>query len=438
LKKIRTLLGLGLILVMLMTACEGLSADFPWLVKATPTPTQAAGENGEATPTPDLTPTMAATPEPVTQLTLWVLPEMDPTLETEASQLFANQLQLFSDLHAGLEITVRVKAASGTGGLLDALTATSAAAPGALPDLIVLPRADLETAALKELIYTLDGLTEIPDDADWFNFTREMALLQGSVFGLPFAADSLVLVYRTKSLPELPKTWAALLEENAVLAFAAESDKALFQLALYQAEGGAVQDNQRKPILDVDPLTEVFGLFQTGVNTGAFPVWLNQYQTPDQVWTAFQEGQTDLAVTWLSNYLAELPADASVSALLPMSINVVSFGTGLSWAVATSDENRQIIAVELAEYLVQPEFLAAWSAAAGYMPARPSALEGWQNQSLRSVVSQVGMMTYLVPSNDLITTIGPIIRDGTRQMLQNLSDPARAAQVAVDSLEGQQ
>lgn len=434
-KKLRTILAFGLTLALILSACESLPFDLPWVQDATPTPTNLPGGATNGTPTPGLTPTLEATPEPVTQLTVWVPPEMDPTLDTDASRLFASQLQYFSDLHGDLEINVRVKSASGTGGLLDALTATSAAAPDALPDLITLSRPDLETAALKGLIYPLDGMTEIPDDPDWFGYTREMALLQGSTFGLPFSGDSLVLVYRPASFSGFPDTWDEIFSGNIALAFAAESDQALFQLALYQSEGGAVQNNQRKPVLEVDPLSKVFQMLQSGVEHGILPNWLNQYQTPDQVWTAFREGQINLAVTWLSNYLRELPADTAISPLLPMSAGTISYGTGMSWTVATPNENRQALAVELAEFLLQPDYLAEWSVAAGVVPARPTALEDWKNQSLRTTVNQISMMTILRPSNDLIASLGPILREGTRQMLQNLSDPVQAAQVAVESLE---
>ena len=97
---------MGLILVLLLTACQGFSVEFPWLANETPTPTPPTGLDGEVSPTPDLTPTIAPTPEPVTELTLWVPPEMDPSLETEASQLFASQLHLFSDLHDGLPLSL--------------------------------------------------------------------------------------------------------------------------------------------------------------------------------------------------------------------------------------------------------------------------------------------------------------------------------------------
>lgn len=433
--KKKSVLVLGLILALMLSACESPLVDIPWLSDATPTATLPPGGASETTATPEIIPTIEATPEPVTQLTLWVPPEMDPELDTEASQLFADQLQYFSDLHDGLDIKVRVKAASGAGGLLDALTAASAAAPDALPDLIALSRPDLETAALKNLIYPLDGMTEIPDDADWFGFTRDMALLQGSTFGLPFTGDSMVLVYRPASFADFPNTWEEVVHGDSRLAFAAESDQALFQLALYQSEGGAIQDNQRRPVLEVDPLAEVFKLIQAGVEGEVLPDWLNQYQTPNQVWTAFLEGQVNLAVTWLSNYLKEMPEDTTFSPLLPLSDGEIAYGTGMSWSVAASDENRQLVAAELAEYLIQSDFLAEWSRAAGVIPTRPSALEGWQDQSLKTLVNQIAVMTVLRPSNDLIASLGPVMREGTRQMLQDLSDPVQAAQAAVKSLE---
>lgn len=436
-KKVIKLLHVGLIFVLALSACESLPIELPWLSRATPTMTPLPGEPEAQTPTTEATSAPESTPEPITSLVIWVPPEMDPTLETEASQVFASRLQLFSDLNNGIVVEVRVKAPSGPGGLLDALSATSAAAPATLPDLIALSRPDLETAALKELIYPLDGLTEIPDDSDWYSFTRELALLQGSTFGLPFAADSLALVYRPVQVPEFPGSWNALLDSGTTLAFPADSDQALFPLALYLAEGGIIQDNQRRPKLDVDPLTEVFRFLADGIVSGTFNESLTQYQTTGQVWTAFRDGQTNLAVTWVSNFLKEGPADTTLAPLYPSPEGAVSIGTGMSWAVATPVASRQSLAVDLAEFLVQPDFLAEWSMAAGYLPARPSALEGWRNQSVRTTLSQIALMTQLQPSNDILTTIGPILREGVGQILQGAVDPAQAAQVAVESLEAQ-
>ena len=112
-----------------------------------------------------------------------------------------------------------------------------------------------------------------------------------------------------------------------------------------------------------------------------------------------------------------------------------SLGTGQSWAVATPDENRQILAVELAEFLVDPIFLSEWTAAAGYIPSRPSSLESWSDPDLQKTVNQIAENTHLVPLNDLISSLAPILRENSLQILQGLVEPGQAAQAAVDSLE---
>jgi multiple sugar transport system substrate-binding protein len=448
-KRIKLLLGVGLVMALLLSACESLPFEIPWLVEDTPSPTQPADVVSDLTPTPDTTPVVDETPAPVTSLTVWVPPEMDPNLESVASILFANQLLAFSEANGGIEINVRIKAASGAGGLLDALAATNAAAPGALPDVIALSRPDLESAALKGLIFSLDGMTDSPDDPDWYSFARDMALIQGSTFGLPFAADALVLVYRSETLPVVPATWVDLFgtqstddenqenqenQESIVLAFATEHDQALFPMALYLAEGVLCRIHNDGPLLEVEPLTEVFRILEQGVVVGTFPDWLNQYQTSGQVWTAFKEGQVDFAVTWVSNFLLENPDDAVMVPLFPGSEGAVSLGTGMSWALSTPEEHRQPLAAELAEFLVQPDYLAEWTKAAGYIPPRPSSLDSWQNNTVRTTVSQVALMTRLRPSNEIVLSLGPILREGTRQILQGLVDPAQAAQLAIESL----
>jgi ABC-type glycerol-3-phosphate transport system substrate-binding protein len=435
LRKIKVFFGFALVISMILSGCDRLPVDLPFFRNGTQTATLQPGSEDQQTPTPQVTETVIATPGPVTQLTIWVPPEMDPALETEASQLFADRLEEFSELNDGLEIHVRVKAASGVAGLLDSLTAASAAAPGALPDLIALPRTDLEAAALKGLIYPLEGFTQIPDDEDWYPFTREMSLLQGSTFGLPFAADSLAIVFRPSIFDAFPASWDDLFMQKSAITFAAGSDQALFVLSLYRSEGGEILDSQRRPILEVDPLTEVFRLIDEGVEAGVFPEDLVENQNDQQVWTAFREGQKDLVITWLSNYLKEGPADSSVASLLPISDQAVSLATGMSWAVASKETHRHPMAVELAEFLIQPEYLSDWSAAAGYIPTRPSALEGWKNQSLRKVVGEIALISQLSPSSDIIASLGPVLKESSVQILQQRVDPAQAAIVAVESLE---
>ena len=92
------------------------------------------------------------------------------------------------------------------------------------------------------------------------------------------------------------------------------------------------------------------------------------------------------------------------------------------------------MALALAEFLVEPEFLAEWTSAAGYIPPRSSSLDNWQHQSLRPIINQIALMTVLRPSNEVILSLGPLLRDGSRQVLQGIVDPAQAAQLVIESL----
>lgn len=429
------ILLLGLLVISLIAACASLPVDLPWVIKEELTATPPPEQEGTPVPTPEKVPEVEDIPA-IISLTVWVPPEMDPNSNTAASELFAARLRAFSEVHNEIEIVVRVKAASGTGGLLDTLTASAAVATSALPDLIALTRPDLETAALKGLIHPLEGMTKYPDDPDWYSFAREMALIQGSTFGLPFAADALSLVYRPNKIRHSPGSWAELFDENKglVLAFPADQDQALFLMNLYLAEGGSLQDYQRKPLFEEKPLVRVFELLEEGVNAGAFPDWISQYQTFTQVWDAFQGGQVDFAVTWISNVLQKQPDEAVAAPLFAGSEELIALGTGMSWALASQDEHRHPLAVELAEFLVEPLYLVEWTQAAGYIPTRPSSLEGWQNQSIRTTISQIALMTRLRPPHDVTLSLGPALRDGGRQILQSLSIPENAAQFAIESL----
>jgi len=384
-----------------------------------------------------VTPTGSLTPVQPQKLVVWLPPQFDPAANTTASKLMNDRLQAFSLAHNNIPIEVRIKAATGPGGLLDSLSAANSAAPLALPDLIALQRSDLEVAALKGLLTSYDGSTSAPDDADWYAYARQMALLQGSTFGLPFAGDALVLLYRPAQVKTPPTTWDALLSQGGVLAFPAADPQAMVTLALYLSAGGTVEDQQHRPILSADALASVFKIYEKGVKNQNISLGLAQYQTDGQAWQAFKEQRAAWVITWVSNYLAELPADTTMLPLLPVGDKTLTIATGWVWALGKPKAETHELSIELAEWLVKGDFLATWTAAAGYLPPRPTALAGWPNQSLQSLLSQVVLSAQLRPANDLMISLGSALRDATLQVLKGQSDAVQAAQSAAEHVKGQ-
>ena len=86
---------------------------------------------------------------------IWLPPEFDPQGNSPASSLLKARLDEFASENPDVRLEVRVKALEGAGGLLESLVAANVAAPLALPDLVLLPRPLLESAAIKRIALPL-------------------------------------------------------------------------------------------------------------------------------------------------------------------------------------------------------------------------------------------------------------------------------------------
>jgi len=198
--------------------------------------------------------------------------------------------------------------------------------------------------------------------------------------------------------------------------------------------GGKIQDDQQRPILQSDTLATVFKLYSNGAQAGVFPFWLAQSQNEVEAWQAYSDQRAQWLATWVSLYLEQLPADTSAMPLPSLGSNSFTLADG--WLIALSDPlpERRALSMRLAEYLVDSKFLADWSAAADYLPTRPSSLAAWSNQSQRGLLSQIALSAQLRPSNDILTALGPVLEEAALQVLKRQEDPTQAAQDAAERL----
>jgi multiple sugar transport system substrate-binding protein len=427
------LLGFMLIIPLLISGCDveplvGLLNRSP---QATPGAATPVAVTPIPLPTPTLPPTEASGP---LEITVWVPPEMDPLEGNQSAILFQAQLDAFALQNAEVEIKVRVKAQSGPGSLMESLSAATVAATEAVPSLVALPRTDLETAALKGLIYPIDDLTSLMEDSDWYPYARQLAVISDSTFGLPFGGESMLLVYRPERVGIEPDDWYSMLSLGRPIIIPAADPHGLATLALYQSAGGAVQNAQRRPVLQVNTLTEVLNLYSDGARQGAFPPWVGQLQSDAEAWEAYEEQRANLLVTWSSRFLTTLPVDSNAVPLPTLGEQNYSLASGWLWAVSDPDPERRDVALRLAEHLVQSEYLAGWTAAYGILPPRPAALDDWTNQSLRNLVEPLVQSMQIRPMNDITAALGPVLRDAAVDVIRNQVDPATAAESAANQL----
>lgn len=409
-------------LLLWLAGCSGLPALLP-------TPEPVAVSTSSPTPTP--TPAAPSTPQPLPAetrlLRVWLPPQFDPSADTAAARLLQARLDEFEARRPGLQVEVRIKAASGPNGLLQALSTTYAAAPAILPDLAALSRADLEAAASQGLLHPLDGLTLALDDPDWYSYARQLAQIQNITFGLPFAGDALALAGYADPLPA---RWEAL--EDKTYLFPAAEPQASFSLALYLSAGASLTNAQGQPDLDEKALESVLLLYARSVAAENLSSSVLAYADNAAAWKALQERRASLGVVWTENYLQDKPADMSLAPLPGLGESPITLARGAVWALAGSQPENQALAVELAEFLTESAFLAEWSQAAGILPPRPTALAAWEDPS---ALEQISASARLLPPYELLDVVGPPFQQATKAVLSGEALPAQAAHTAAEQLK---
>jgi len=398
----------------------------------------AALTTSSSTPQPDSagTPEHAGTPssEPggAIVLTVWLPPDFDSAGGNLAANMLQTRFIEFVEQHPQVRIDTRVKAEEGTGGLLDSLLGAQAAAPLSQPDLILLPHTQLQTAVQSRVIVPMSGLSTEHDSDDWYTFAQQMITVEEQVYGLPFAADALVVAYRPTAISDIPANWSALLEARRTLGLAVADPWAQFTLA----ELSALQEQAERSEFSFseDELIQLFEFYTSSQERGIFPFWLTQYQTYEQSWQAFTEGRVPMVVAWTSKLFDTRNVDISGAPLPTQNGDYLTVIKGWVWAISTPDIERAELVAELAEFLSTPEFLAQWSAAAGMLPPRASSLAAWSPDAKQALASQIITDAVGLPPQETLQLWGQPLADAMVAILKQEQTPQEAMQAVMSAV----
>jgi ABC-type glycerol-3-phosphate transport system substrate-binding protein len=425
--KIRQQLNLFLVLttVILLASCSGirfLSTPAERLPQPDPT--------GTATQAPVL-PTESPSPtrEAVTTLILWVPPQFDPGDDSEAGSIFLNQLDDFRAAFPRMEVEVRVKSLEGPGGMLENLQTAGAAAPQVVPDLVLLPRDLLETAAAEELIYPLEESEVFFTQEDFYPYAFGLSQVGGIPYSVPAAGDVMALAYKTDVTEGPLADWAAVLDTEKALAFPAADPRALVTLALYESDGGELARVDDSYALDRVPMMNVLNFYSQAQDAAVMPYWLAQFETEQQSWEAYRQRQATLALTWTSIYLQNGSLNTSLAPFPTRDGVPYTYGRGWAWAFTRSDIPRREAALTLLDYLTAPEFLGEWTAAAGYVPVSPDSISAWEGEIPPDYLETVLPSARLIPSRQVLNTLGPSIREAVLSVIKDQMSPETVMEV---------
>lgn len=407
---------LGLLVLTGLLLSTGCSSLAPLLSTPTPVPLTQASATPQPTSTPDA-------PQPQARiLRVWLPPRFNPDSGTQSADLLKQRLVEFESLHPGLEIEVRIKTEEGETSLINSLGITSLAAPAILPDLIILSRPALETAARKGYLHPIDGLSVMLDDPDWYTYARDLGHVQNIGYGLPFAGDALVLAYRPENGggPD----WEEIFSNGIKLSFPAADPRGLFGLSLYVSAGGKVLDANGLPALEQDALVQTLSWLEEGMFSESISPALRNISLESDALALYRSGGVDAVIAWTSS-----APEGSLVPIPGLDGSPRSPATGWVWALAGSNPENQQIAIELAESLTAGEFMSEWTRAAGYLPTRPSGAIASPDSIIAVLESAL-----LLPSDDIMTVLGPLMQEAWVRVL-NGEQPEAVAGSVVEKLK---
>jgi ABC-type glycerol-3-phosphate transport system substrate-binding protein len=418
-----------IICTLLLTACSAIQPESRLDPTATP--------SSEVRPTPEETGKGASSESD--RLTLWVPPTFSPDADSTAADTFQERLKAFEASHDDLTLQVRTKAEQGPSGLLETVRSASIAAPQALPDVIILNQASLNVATLKGYVQPLDGLVEKPEPPGWYDHALEVARLDEGLYGLPFASDAQILVYRKDRYQAAPITWSDLVNADLPFLFPAGDPAAMFTLAQYTHHGGRLTDDGGLPMIDVASLAEVLTFYHSALSNGVISPSLRQYANAEETWEALRVDRGSSGVAPLRGFLTSDTFDRFGASPLPARNEPgVSPSVTWSWVVVAQDPAKRELAAELIAWLIEPEFLGPWSYELGLMPATAQALSIWPEGEASALVSNLVTVSNPAPSTETSMTFGSFFNEAVSEVLTEKQPPLSAAQSAATALRAQQ
>ncbi len=358
--------------------------------------------------------------------------------DTPAGGTLRQQLQAFAEQHPGYTVSLRIKKATGSGGMLELLSAASQVAPAVLPDLVLLDQSNLQEARQKAL------LNPLPLPAEragvWSPALRAIVSEGDTWYALPYLLDLEHALFVPQSQERLPLTWDALLNEDCyVLIPAGDADLADPALvAWYLSTGASVVDERGNPYLDRNALETLYRFIRTLQATEALdPVVTRGLTDAQAAWELFTGRPGTLSVVPGGRYWATPAATGQALTLPGLTAPAVAPVTHfLVWGHLNQNPTRKEAALALLDWLTAPEQVNAISLASQMLPADSSALALRQLSADQvTTLTDILNAAYVFPSPLVERSIRRALQAGLSALLDSPDvTPAMAAAVALARL----
>lgn len=319
-----------------------------------------------------------------TLISVWLPAPLIGDESGSAVQLLNEHTAIFS-LNNDVAVEFRIKDVGKLGGIMSTIRAGKDVAPGALPDLALIPRRDFTPSqALRYLqsMETLFSSSLINDLGSGLAFGQVPLDEATALYGLPYLFD-LLLTVSTQPLETNDRglRFADILANDAAFRFPAARSNGFNQTFYlqYLAAGGLMP--QADPMaVDEEALLAILTFYQNLLERQLITADVLAFQTPAAYRTDFLDTseQMQFAIFAASDFLEMITEqDATLFAgNIPTSDGEsLSIRDGWLWVIVTPDLSRQAASARFLEWMTEPGFHADFAAAVHHLPSQSAALD---------------------------------------------------------------
>jgi ABC-type glycerol-3-phosphate transport system substrate-binding protein len=386
----RCLVSVGL-LALSVGACAPSTAT-PAAVQLASPPPIAATPTLEPTPlpTPEETPTVIEDVDPLA-ISLWWPDTLAPIDNPAATALLDNLLARFQNDAPELAVEFRLKKVDAVGGILSTLRTANTVAPGALPDLTLMRREDMQIAAEAGLIQPITPVLAPVLTEDIPPAVLELGMVRDQLYGLPYLVQVQHVLYTSNEPPVDAWTFEALLDAQIPFYLPANRANGLNDTLLlqYLTAGGGWQDDQI--ILDENALGQVFDFYeQAQRNNMIDPVVVTALTAQDYL-NQLTDETPQVAVVSSSTYLRLLDSGSRYGFGPIPTVNgePATLIDGWMWVMVTSDPDEQAQALRLLDYMVDVDQEGQFARALYLLPARRAAMRAVEPQAYTAFINSL-------------------------------------------------
>lgn len=339
------------------------------------------------TPTPAIT--LAPTETGPTRLSIWWPEPLAPLDNGDAVDILSEQISAFQMAQGNVEVELRWKNEADPGGILSTLATASPVAPGALPDLTLLRRSDLLTAARAGLIYPLEGKVPSAILGDLYSRALQLGQIDNALYGLPYALEIQHMAYHGEALSW---TFEDILANETHFVFPVGSEADLNDLffAQYLAAGGPPPSGGTLN-LDQEALLNTLSFYEQAVNREIIDRGVLAYLSANDYLPELASGALSAGMIHSTDYLTLVTAGANISfGPIPTSTGALtSTLDGWMWVLTTPNADRQALAVRFLNWMLNADRQGTYTQTVHMFPSQRSALQRWGESPYNTFIRDV-------------------------------------------------